>query len=525
MVGRAGPLSALRGAFMRAQAGQAQVLVLQGEAGIGKTRLAREFLAWTRAQGANALVGHAFEPAGSLPYAPLVAALRPLLERENAPDDLLSDLWLAELARLLPELHERYPDLPPATKDATLGQGRLFEAVARLGQALAARGPLVLFLDDLQWADGATRDLLRYVVPRWAESGAQTLVLLVVRTEDVETERTLAQWLGGLEREAATSRLELECLEPVDVVQLVVALTGDAQERERPGTRNEEVAAFGQWLAGTTGGQPLYVVHLLRALMDEGVLGLQPVAGGGWTVRVPETWEQRQAVRLPAGLRELIRARLTHLEETEEEVLAVATVLDGPFSAGRVCRVAEVVERSATRVLEHLVRRRLLREVPSTGKYTVSYDLVREILYAELGETRRRRLHQRVLMVLEEEGAPTAELARHALAAGLAMPLGDNELGSVDVACRERHWQTDRTLVARGEIDRMRAEGGTTGIAGQRAFPEEGDYAAGRVWRPELDCRPDHSTRHGLRRAQPHRRTAAPLCGTGHRCPQNDAAL
>jgi hypothetical protein len=74
-----------------------------------------------------------------LPYAPLIAALRPRLERENAPDDLLGGLWLAELARLLPELRERYPDLPPVSEDETVGRGRLFEAVARLAQALVER--------------------------------------------------------------------------------------------------------------------------------------------------------------------------------------------------------------------------------------------------------------------------------------------------------------------------------------------------------------------------------------------------
>jgi hypothetical protein len=105
---------------------------VQGEVGIGKTRLASEFLAWAQAQGADMLVGWAFEAEGRLPYAPLVGALRSRLERENAPDDLLSDLWLAELARLLLELRERYPDLPLATDDETVGlrQGSKWAASA-----------------------------------------------------------------------------------------------------------------------------------------------------------------------------------------------------------------------------------------------------------------------------------------------------------------------------------------------------------------------------------------------------------
>jgi DNA-binding SARP family transcriptional activator len=304
LVGRAQPLAALRQAFVRAQTGLPQVVVLQGEAGIGKTRLASEFLAWARAQGADVLTGRAFATAVRLPYAPLVAALRPRLERENAPEDLLSDLWLTELARLLPELRERYPDLPSATEHPSLGHARLCEAVARLGLALAERRPMVIFLDDMQWMDRATRDLVPYMVRRWAESGVQTLVLVALRAEDVETVRVLAPWLGGLEREAATTRLELGRLTPRDVLQLVAALAGDAPECERLGPHEEEMAAFGQWLAEQTGGQPSFVIQMLQALIEEGMLRWRTVAGAGWSLDVGGAVRTGTAGSAPAVYRQ-----------------------------------------------------------------------------------------------------------------------------------------------------------------------------------------------------------------------------
>src|SRR6266700_3514456 len=106
------------------------------EAGIGKTRLADAFVEWVKGQGADVLAGRAFETGSGLAYQPLVEAIRRRIERENAPDDLLSDIWLIELSRLLPELRERYPDLPASGGDDTTAGIRLFEALVRLGQAL-----------------------------------------------------------------------------------------------------------------------------------------------------------------------------------------------------------------------------------------------------------------------------------------------------------------------------------------------------------------------------------------------------
>jgi hypothetical protein len=307
LLGRGRELARLCQAYARAQTAGTQVVVLEGETNSGKTRLATEFLDWARGQRAEVLVGRSFEAEGGLPYAPLIAALRPRLERENAPDDLLGDLWLAELAHLLPELRERYPDLPPVSADETVGRGRLFEAVARLAQALVERAPLVLFLDDVQWADATTRDLLRYVVRWWAESGARALVLVAVRAEDVGAGRELAQWLGHLERDAPTVRLGLKALTPDDVAQLVVSLVGLEGVDQADG-QADEAARLGHWLAQETAGQPGALVRPLRALQEEGALALRSLEDGGWVLDLARTSQAleaaagRAAAGAPAGI-------------------------------------------------------------------------------------------------------------------------------------------------------------------------------------------------------------------------------
>src|SRR5207248_5737800 len=135
-----------------------------------------------------------------LPYQPLIDVLRLNLEQEPAPGDLLSDVWLAELSRLLPELRDRHPELPVPATDEELGHHRLFEAIARLVQTWTARRPLVFFLDDMQWADTATLDLLLYLARSLAAQPAPILLLLNLRTGADPFSDPQPTWLLALKR-------------------------------------------------------------------------------------------------------------------------------------------------------------------------------------------------------------------------------------------------------------------------------------------------------------------------------------
>jgi len=192
-------------AYHAARQGQAQILVLEDSTSRGETDLATEVACWVTGQGADVLYGRAYNLGGRIPYQPLADALRERIDQERAPDDLLPDVWLTELSRLLPDLRDRYPDLPPPLADEATGPMRLYEAVVQLTAALAQRHPLIWVVDDVQWADVPSLDLLHYVTRRWAAGGVPVLLLCSVRSGAADaaarSERLIADWLTPLARE------------------------------------------------------------------------------------------------------------------------------------------------------------------------------------------------------------------------------------------------------------------------------------------------------------------------------------
>jgi predicted ATPase/DNA-binding SARP family transcriptional activator len=478
LIGRAAAFSQLVASFQQAWGGRAQAMLLMGEAGIGKTRLASEFVAWARVQGAEVLRGHAFEAGGRLPYQPLVEALRRRLEAENAPEDLLDDLWLAELARLLPELRVRYPDLPASTEDELTAKGRLFEAVARLLEALAKLAPLVLLLDDLQWVDEASLDLLRYLGRSWKEHGSRVLWLCTVRSEALELNPPLAAHLADLGRDLPVSQVPLQTLSQAETLQLVQAIV---REREhglaRPATAGPSPAqetmaplvALGDVLFAQMGGQPLYLLETLKLLREREWLVPRQGEDGTWRLELDVEMaaavaqEPSRRELLPPSVRTMIRARLAKLKPPTRQLVMAGAVLGTQASAQLLWQVAELGVQAGIEALEEAVGSGILHEeqagVGRPGSYRFVHDLIRDVVYTEMGQARRQVLHQRALARLETAGARASELAYHARTSGEAkaayrysVQAGDEAVAVFAVDEAIRHYEQARTeLMERGQ--------------------------------------------------------------------------
>ena len=416
-VGRQSEYEALVKAYQQVHQGAFQAITVVGQAGIGKTRLVQQFVNWVIIQGGEVLNGRSFETSAGLSYQPLIHLFRPRLERENAPEDLLSDLWLSQLTRLLPELHERYPDLPQPTQEEATAKQHLFEAITRLGQALAERQPLVLFLDDWHWADSASLDVLHYAAVRWAEAKLPILLLLTLRQEAIAP--AMQSWLTRLQRTVATTQLHLSALSGAETEQLLHRALGHGA------ASTPQLSQLNRWLFAETDGQPLFLTETLKTLAAEGIV--QPnAAGAGWQIDWARLDEQFVSSRVLQGVQAIIRSWLNRITDSARLWLTAVSVLAQHATFDHLCGVTGLEELQALAALDELLSKQLLLETAETSSrlardpiYAFSHQKVSEVVYAEAGTARQRILHRQAFKTLQASAVPAADLAHHALQAGL----------------------------------------------------------------------------------------------------------
>lgn len=400
LVGREAEIHQLEEMLRRVKTGYGSVVILSGEQGIGKTRLAEEVMIRARAKGMQVLYGAAYEQEGHLPYGPFVEAIRSALAGLAMGNirQRLGNLS-QDLARLLPELAE--VGLPVlAQPELELGQERqrLFDAVATTFKALAQDTPLVVFLDDLHAAGESSLQLLHYLARRIADT--PILILCTVRAEEAQRGTPIARLCTELVSHQLGQRLSLICLNPLEVTHLCAELLGG-------GLLAPEV---GEAIYYLTEGNPFFVQEVMLALVEANKI---KQVDGYWRFApglVPPRPElgrrlgsQDGGLVIPASVHEVIGLRLERLSLDAYRVAGLAAVIGREFSYALLQAISQLNNATLLDLLDEMLKAYLIEETGTS--YRFRHGLIRQVLYDELTAHRRIWLHGQVAQALERLSA------------------------------------------------------------------------------------------------------------------------
>jgi len=397
LIGREPQLTLLEDALLAANRGQGQIVLLGGEAGLGKTRLATELQARAGRIGMTVMWGGCSEADVALPYLPFLESIGNFL----AASDL--EIVRRQLGPIRRELAHMFPQLDPETvvrqgDDPAQSKLRLFEAVLALLQIPAGQHGLLLVLEDLHWADASTRELLDYMTRRLRK--ARILLVGTYRTDELHRKHPLLPTIQGWRRAGLAQVIELGPLPPASVADMVEAIF-DQPIREE----------FRNFLHARSEGNPFILEEMLKAAIDEGDI-----------FRGAERWERKELaeMKLPDTVRETILLRVERLGEAQAEILRIAAVLGPSFGYQALVAVSGRDDDAVQSALQACVQQQLMEEDPvAAEQYRFRHALTREAIYEELIAPRRKRLHARAADVLRDlPGTQPVDLAHHLLAAG-----------------------------------------------------------------------------------------------------------
>ncbi len=392
-VGREAEFETLRGLLEAAIAGSGGAALIEGEPGIGKTRLVEELVTYARVRGARVLSTACHEADAVPAYWPFAQAIR-AFTRDADPVGLAWQLGAdgPELARLVPELRERVPSIEaPAPLEGDESRYRFFEAVAGFFFGIAGSKPLVMVLDDLHWADSSSIELLRFLSHQLAS--APILLVCAYREEEAGSRENLSRLIAELDEGRRRQRISLSGLDREAIARYVELSTGERPADDLLGEIHEQ-----------TGGNPFFVGEVVRLIATEGASGARRGGRG-----------------IPHGVREAVSRRIARLPDGATEALEAAAVVGREFEVDLLVRL---LERPVTDQLEQARAARIVEpRGRRAGRYAFAHAVFREVLYEGLPPGRREQLHQRAGLALEEIAGAEAEaqlpaLARHFAEAG-----------------------------------------------------------------------------------------------------------
>ena len=451
-VGRAAQLSRLLAALERAQAGTGSLILVGGEAGVGKTRLLEEVGEQARRQGVRVLVGRSPDRAGAVPYLPWIEQIEQSA-REVSPELLREALGESapQIAKLMPELRGRYPDIPePPALPPEQERRFLLAAFSEFVERSARGNPLLLVLEDLHWADESTLVLLEHLAQRL--ESVPVLLVGIYRHDRVEMGQPLAEALPRLLRARLSEELLLERLGEADVARMLEGRAGQAPPAELVTLVYSE-----------TEGNAFFVEEVFRHLQESDKLF---EAEGGWRsgVQIADT-------EVPRSVGLVIGQRLERVSEACRRILTIAALSGKSFRYDLLARFEGVEEDPLLEALEEAAGANLVNDV-STGRearYQFAHEQIRQTLLSQLSFARRQRLHRQMADALEELHGGDAEVHAREIAHHLY------EAGASAQRDRTAHWLEK---ASRRAIDALAFEDALRDLDAARSVLEQEKAAA-----------------------------------------------
>ena len=395
LIGREQELGALEDALLGANRGQGQVVLLSGDAGMGKTRLSTELQRRAHQLGMKVLWGGCSEAELALPYLPFLEAIGNYLAGADLDQvrDRLGPIR-RELGHLFPQLD---PEAGSPDADTMNGKLRLFEAILALLAIPTTAGGLLLVIEDLHWADGSTRELLDYLTRRLRSS--RILVVCTYRSDEMHRKHPLLPMVQSWRRSSAATIVELDPLSSEAVARMVRAIFDIEDVRED--TRD--------FLHERSEGNPFVLEEVLKAALDRGDIFRDE---SGWTRK------SLSEIRLPESVRDTILTRVARLTDRDLEVLRAAAVLGNSFPYSALVALAGGDELAVQAAITTCVQQQLIEDDPrGRGRYRFHHALTREAIYEDMIVPVRERLHSLAADTLAAQAAPAADQTHHLIAA------------------------------------------------------------------------------------------------------------
>lgn len=402
LIGRSEQLALLSELIASGATGERSVILISGDAGIGKTRLIAEVMHLASERGVNVLQGHCFEQDRSFPYAPLIDLLGSFAT-ERSPDILQRDLGdvASELVKLLPELANRLDNVSPSPLlNPEQEKQRLFHSLTRLFARLTAVEPLVVVIEDMHWSDDTSLEYLLYLVRRLI---AQPLLLLLsYRTYEVTA--PLRHFLAELDREHVAREIALEHLSRDQVGAMVRAIFNLPHP-----TTNE----FLDSIYGLSEGNPFFVEEVLKSLVSSGAIYVED---GEWTRR------PMGELQVPRSVQDAVARRTASLTDFTGRLMTLAAVAGRRFDFGLLQGLTGADERVLLQSIKEMVAEQLVVE-ESAERFAFRHALTREAIYSTLLERERIALHGMIAETIKEVYADSVhsrsrELSYHYFEAG-----------------------------------------------------------------------------------------------------------